>query len=103
MVGMVFNIYNNSVYDKFLTYDYNLINNNPNQDYYIDGIIKNFDINIFICYPNLVSILPIKSSLDLRNNSNESELLAYNWFIDKEKKTNVLIEKFIKSNKPKYI
>ena len=103
MVGTVFNIYNSSVYDKFLTYDYNLINNNPNQDYYIDGIIKKFDINIFICYPNLVSILPIKSSLDLRNNSNESELLAYNWFIDKEKKTNVLIEKFIKNNKPKYI
>lgn len=103
MVGTVFNIYNSSVYDKFLTYDYNLINNNPNQDYYIDGIIKKFDINIFICYPSLVSILPVKSSLDLHNNSNESELLSYNWFIDKEKKTNALIEKFIKNNKSKYL
>jgi hypothetical protein len=104
MVGTVFNIYNSSVYDKFLTYDYNFINNNPNESlYHIDRIINKFDLNIFICYPSLVSILPVKSSLDMRNDSNESELLSYNWFIDKEKKTNLLIEKFIKNNKPKYI
>ncbi len=104
MVGMVFNIYNNSVYDKFLTYDYNFINNNPNESlYHIDRIINKFDLNIFICYPSLVSILPVKSSLDMRNNLNESELLAYNWYINEEKKTNILIEKFIKNNEPKYI
>jgi len=104
MVGMVFNIYNKSVYDKFLTYDYNFINNNPNESlYHIDRIINNFDLNIFICYPSLVSILPVKSSLDMRNNLNESELIAYNWYIEQEGKTNILIEKFIKNNKPKYI
>jgi len=104
MVGMVFNIYNNSVFDKFLNYDYNLINNNPNESlYHIDRIINNFDNNIFILYPNFVSILPVKSSLDMHNNSNEKELDAYNWFIREEKKSNLLIEKFINNNEPKYI
>jgi len=101
MVGMVFNIYNNSVFDKFLNYDYNFINNNPNESmYHIDRIINNFDLNIYICYPSLVSILPVKSSIDMRNDINESEMHAYEWFMKEEKKTNILIENFISNNKP---
>jgi hypothetical protein len=104
MFGMVFNIYNKSIYDKFLIYDYNYSNNNPNDILYqIDRIINKFDYNIFISYPNLVSILPIKSSLDVFNDVNEPELKAYNWYIDTEKKTGMLIENYIKNNKPKYI
>jgi hypothetical protein len=104
MFGMVFNIYNKSIYDKFLTYDYNYSNNNPNDTFYqIDRIINKFDYNIFICYPNLVSILPIKSSLDVFNDVNEPELKAYNWYINTEKQTGLLIENYIKNNKPKYI
>jgi len=101
MVGMVFNIYNNSVFDKFLNYDYNFINNNPNESmYHIDRIINNFDLNIYICYPSLVSILPVKSSIEMRNDINESEMHAYEWFMKEEKKTNILIENFINNNKP---
>jgi len=104
MVGTVCNIYNKTVYDKFLTYDYNLINNNPNEPYYhIDRIINNFNNNIFICYPNLVSILPVRSSLDMHNNPNEPELDAYNWFLNMEKQSSIIIDNFIKNNKPKNI
>jgi len=100
MVGTVFNIYNKSVYDAFLSYDYNYINTNPKAPFYhIDRIINKFNLNIFICYPSLVSILPVKSSLDMHNKKNESELSEYNWFKEEERKTNIIIENYIKNNK----
>ena len=82
MVGTVFNIYNKSIFDKFLTYDYNYSNNNPKDTFnQIDRIVNKFDVNIYICYPNLVSILPIKSSLDVHDKQNKSELEEYDWYI----------------------
>jgi len=102
MVGMVFNIYNNNVYDNFFEYDYNGANNNRdnyNTNYHIDRIINKDDMNIFICYPNLVSILPVKSSLNLHN-KNTNTLFEYNWFKNEENKTNLLIQNFIQNNKP---
>jgi hypothetical protein len=105
MVGTVFNIYNRSIYDNFLEYDYigaNNNNNNYNTNYQIDRVINKKDINIFICYPNLVDILPIMSSIDLHNREtiNLPNLFEYDWYKKEENKTNAILEKFIQNNKP---
>ena len=99
-------IYNNSVYDNILAYDYDYSNNNIKDGYNkIDRIINKNDINIFICYPMLVSILPVISSLDLHNRklTKLDNLFEYNWYKTEENKTNMLIENFIKNNKPNNI
>jgi hypothetical protein len=108
MVGTVFNIYNNSIYDNILNYRYkDAINNtnNYNTDFHIDRIINNDDINIYICYPYIFSILPVKSTLDMHNNSNNDNdnLFEYNWFINETNKSIKILEKYIKNNVPKIL
>jgi hypothetical protein len=53
----------------------------------------------------LVSILPVISSLDLHNRklTKMDNLFEYNWYKTEENKTNMLIENFIKNNKPNNI
>ena len=98
MVGTVFNIYNKSIYNNFLSYDYNAICANPtNRSYTIDSL--NRGVNIYICYPSLVSILPVSSTMTSLVETSAT-LSSYNWFQKEELKTNAMIEHFLKNNRP---
>jgi hypothetical protein len=92
-VGMVFNIYNKSIFnDESLNCNnyYNKLSL-VNQ---IDQQLQTTRNRTFICYPQLVNILDVESSI---------QPYVYGWYKNVEQTTNQLIEQFIKNNKPKEI
>ena len=94
-VGMVCNIYNNSMFENITNYPFKeaiLDNDNSNTLYHIDRrfAIKK-DISIFITYPYSVDLLDIYSTTT--GNSG-----AYQYFIDHLNISYENINKFLKNN-----
>lgn len=75
MNSMVFNIYNNKIYDKILAYDFN---NKIQLQNTIDAYIKKLDIKVIIMFPFLVDCLDVESTIWEGNKFNEYNELFEN-------------------------
>ena len=102
MVGMVFNIYNSSIFDTIINWSYqNAITDPTNTYLQIDQILKNSKPRVIIAWPFPVDIHQVQSSTNIHNDKYHT-LFEYEWYKNELKKTINIVDNEIAIFKNKY-